>query len=334
MEYGVQTHNKFAFLDDDVDVSDPEEALSKKVEEAKKDAVTAALSAKKVTVLPPVPVTKSVAQKENEKPIEPPPAVSDRKRTSDGGGAGGARRAQPRAGGGGRGPPRGTNFRNGPRPPRTSDTANKETETKPKESEDGGGWDNNVGWDNEVSADIEKPKPEENVENNAVEEVKEPEGEVEQVLREKTYEEWKNEQQQKNAEHIHFNTRKPGEGDDQKLYKELIPVKNPNAKEPKHGNEFDESTQHKEKREKPLAIDLSFSDKRSGSGGGFSGFGDRGSGARGDRSRGGGNRGGMRGGPPRNNYVGGGSAAGPSKRQQGGSFMLENEQFPALGAAH
>uniref|UniRef100_A0A183BT05 HABP4_PAI-RBP1 domain-containing protein n=1 Tax=Globodera pallida TaxID=36090 RepID=A0A183BT05_GLOPA len=238
------------------------------------------------------------------------------------------KRGQPRTGGGGRGGPRGVSFRNDQRQVKPTDAENKESEVKPKENENTG-WDSNVGWDNEDIA-VETPKTEEKTET-----------EVDQTLREKTYEEWKSEQ--KNAEQIHFNIRKPGEGDDQKLYQKLIPMKNQNAKGPKLEEEIDESAQHKEKREKALLIDVSFVDKRSGFGGGNSGFaGNRGGGPRGERSRGGGgggNRGGPRGGGgggPRGNYVGGGgvSAGSAPKRQQGGSFTLENEQFPALGAAH
>lgn len=67
--------------------------------------------------------------------------------------------------------------------------------------------------------------------------------EIEQQPREKIYEEWKAEQQQKNTEKVNFNTRKPGEGADQKIYQKLVPIKQQPDK--KTGQEeFDEATQH------------------------------------------------------------------------------------------
>lgn len=61
--------------------------------------------------------------------------------------------------------------------------------------------------------------------------------------REKIYEEWKAEQQQKNAEKANFNTRKPGEGADQKIYQKLVQIKEP-VKKAEQEEESDEATQH------------------------------------------------------------------------------------------
>lgn len=73
--------------------------------------------------------------------------------------------------------------------------------------------------------------------------------ETEQPPREKTYEEWKIEQQQKKeAEQIHFNTRKAGEGGDQKIYQKLIPIKKPDKKTNQLEDDVDESAQHVRRR--------------------------------------------------------------------------------------
>uniref|UniRef100_A0A914HX36 Hyaluronan/mRNA-binding protein domain-containing protein n=1 Tax=Globodera rostochiensis TaxID=31243 RepID=A0A914HX36_GLORO len=355
MEYGVQTHNKFAFLDGE-DLSDgitfepSRRATAPKQDQPRTGGRGGPREVNLRNDQRQVKPTDAENKESEAKPKEAKPKETKPKEAKNGGldsnvgldteygsrRATAPKRGQPRTGG--RGGPRGVNFRNDQRQVKPTEAENK-SEVKPKENENTG-WDSNVGWDNEDIA-VEPPKTEEKVENAVVvEEAKETntETEVDQTLREKTYEEWKSEQ--KNAEQIHFNIRKPGEGDDQKLYQKLIPMKNQNAKGPKLEEEIDESAQHKEKREKALLIDVSFVDKRSGFGGGNSGFaGQRGGGPRGERSRGGGNRGGARGGGgggPRGNYGGGGgiSAGGAPKRQQGGSFTLENEQFPALGAAH
>ncbi|KAL7076432.1 hypothetical protein ACQ4LE_004575 [Meloidogyne hapla] len=62
MEYGVQTHNKFAFLDEDV--SDPVETLTKAEEEKKK---TVAIPHKKISK--PLVSTKTLVTKEVAKPV-------------------------------------------------------------------------------------------------------------------------------------------------------------------------------------------------------------------------------------------------------------------------
>lgn len=65
------------------------------------------------------------------------------------------------------------------------------------------------------------------------------------VPRGKTYEEYKAELTQKQIEAVQFNTRKPGEGGDQKIYQKLVPLKKPeNTKGGKSEDVHEETTQH------------------------------------------------------------------------------------------
>lgn len=438
MEYGVQTHNKFAFLDEDV--SDPEEALIKAEEEKKKAAAIPQQKKvqPKIAKPPVVPVKEVPAKKhpENERkddstgdphtksvkfnnrtdrigtgnreagrdqgtenkgggprpPRQPPRrppfnaqrentevisagekdnkrAPSDRPRFENrGDGAEGRppRRGPggpPRGGGGGR---RGYHQGGGGGPPRQQTTEAGENnkpvdEAKPKNDDD---WGNTEDWGQNVGTEQqEPPQPKETNDENVVtaeEDGKKEEGEnEEQAPRGKTYEEWKAEMGQKNAAaEIQFNTRKPGEGADQKIYQKLVPLKKEDKKVDKSEEaQQEENIQHKEKREKTLAIDVAFVDKRSnfgnrrdfgernagGPGGGGRGLPREGGAGGGDRQGGGGRgfgSGGPREGGPRN-FAGPGGP-GPSSRrppggkpnQSGSGFQLENEQFPALGAAH
>jgi hypothetical protein len=375
MEYGVQTHNKFAFLDEDV--SDPVETLTKAEEEKKK---AAAIPQKKISK-PPVSAAKTTAVQRGGVPVG---------RDGKGNGV------------------RDRNFRQGDQRRPRSDEIKEEknvsnpVETLTKAEEDkkaatvpnkkpfsakplgnqrGGVPGGRVGKGNGAQdrtfrqRDQRRPRSDENNEDkkeskNAVEITDDkpfedpfaPNGKIDgdqkdnnenventvpnqeekqddvvpeeqQVPRGKTYEEWKAEMNKKSVEAVQFKTRQAGEGVDEKIYQKLVPLKMDKkavVEAIKKQEEFqDEITQHKEKREKTLPIDVAFADKRStyirqeyGEGRAYGGGGDR-------QGQKGGPRGqGPRGGGYRNNFGG----AGTSRRTQGkqDGFMLESDQFPAL----
>uniref|UniRef100_A0A915D048 Hyaluronan/mRNA-binding protein domain-containing protein n=1 Tax=Ditylenchus dipsaci TaxID=166011 RepID=A0A915D048_9BILA len=183
----------------------------------------------------------------------------------------------------------------------------------------------------------------ENAEHTDGQEDVEPEQEQ---IRELTLEEWRAQQKSQKPS---FNVRKAGEGGDQKIYQKLVLVK-PLTKDEENAEEDDEANQIKrEPREKPLNIEVSFSDSQRNRGGyreergGYRGGEDRGSRGGGNFERGenrrsggqGGGRGGFGGGRRNNNYndAGGPGGSGAGRRpQQSGGFNLTAESFPALGA--
>uniref|UniRef100_A0A1I8BJE5 HABP4_PAI-RBP1 domain-containing protein n=1 Tax=Meloidogyne hapla TaxID=6305 RepID=A0A1I8BJE5_MELHA len=409
MEYGVQTHNKFAFLDEDV--SDPVETLTKADEEKKKAAVVPLKKISKPLVSAKTLVTKEVPKPVIEKkggvdlpqkqtvrfgPGERGGGVNNRESSGDqvtkwsenrpqqrrpsnsqkdgadgftekrlinvrsprneglqrrevGGGPDGDRPPrrgdlQRGSGGGGRdgndGGFRHRNFRQGgQRRPRADESKeeNKEQKNAFEITEDKPCGDpfapneKSDGFHKENAENVEIPVPKDEKKDNDVT------PEEQQIPRGKTYEEWKAELNQKSGGVVQFKTRQAGEGVDEKIYQKLVPLKM--DKKPEEGGkkqEDDEIAQHKEKREKTLSIDVAFADKRStfvrqDFGGNVSayGSGDR----QGQRSgpRGSGPRGG---GGFRNNFGGAGSSRRPQGKSGQDGFMLESDQFPALGAAH
>ena len=64
------------------------------------------------------------------------------------------------------------------------------------------------------------------------------------VPRGKTYEEYKAELTQKQIEAVQFNTRKPGEGGDEKIYQKLVPLKKPENTKGKSEDVHEETAQH------------------------------------------------------------------------------------------
>lgn len=165
-------------------------------------------------------------------------------------------------------------------------------------------------------------------------------------IRELTLEEWKAQQKSQKPS---FNVRKAGEGGDQKIYQQLVLVKPLTGKDDDNAEEEEEGNQIKrEPREKPLNIEVSFSDSQRNRGGyreergGYRGGEDRGGRGgnfeRGDnrRSGGQGGRGGFGGARRNNNYndagPGGSGTGGGRRPQQSGGFNLTAESFPALGA--
>jgi hypothetical protein len=170
-------------------------------------------------------------------------------------------------------------------------------------------------------------------ENHADSGANENQTEEEEKIRELTLEEWRAQQK---SEKPNFNVRQAGEGGDQKVYKNLVLVK-PVEKEQNNAEEEEETNHKREKREKLLNIEVSFSDSNRNRGG-FRGDdrrdyrnndrGDRRSGAGygGDRGDRGNRQGGFNG--RRNDGPGG---SGTQRQQQPAGFNLAND-FPALGA--
>jgi len=81
--------------------------------------------------------------------------------------------------------------------------------------------------------------------------------EPEPEMRVRTLEEWKAEYKYDEPQ---FNSRKPGEGGDAKVYRNLVPIKKDAA--PKEQVSEDEHHVHKEKREKALSIEVQFVDPK------------------------------------------------------------------------
>nr|CAD2134819.1 unnamed protein product [Meloidogyne enterolobii] len=406
MEYGVQTHNKFAFLDEDV--SDPEETLTKAEEEKKK---AAAVPHKKISK--PLVSAKTLVAKDVAKPVVEKKDGADQPQRQTvrfvPGERGGANNREPRNDQGTkwienrpqqRRPPNsqrdgtGTDgftekrLTNG-RPPRNDGGQRREVKSGPdgerppkrggpQRGVGGGGRDGNDGGfrdrnfrqggqrrprvneikeenkDEKNAFEITEDKPvqdafapnekidgdqkenAENVENDVPKDEEKKNEDVapeEQVPRGKTYEEWKAELNQKSLEAVQFKTRQAGEGADEKIYQKLVPLKkDKKSAEGGKKQEDDEIAQHKEKREKIISVDLAFADKRStfvrqdfgGDGRAYGG---------GDRQN---QKGGPRGSAPRsgfrNNYGGAGSSRRPQGKSAQDGFMLESDQFPALGA--
>ncbi|KAF7634399.1 HABP4_PAI-RBP1 domain-containing protein, partial [Meloidogyne graminicola] len=309
MEYGVQTHNKFAFLDGRGRKKKAAALPSKKISKP----VSAKVLVTKETVKQVVE-KKSIADLPQKQAVkfgpgeERPPGRGGTQRR---GGTGGWK------GGGGRD----RNFRQGEgRRPQSGENKEENKEEKNVEVTE------NKTWDDSFAPNEKIDDQKENSENVPKDEEKKEEGiEEPQLPRGKTYEEWKTEQ--KAVEAAQFKTRQAGEGADENIYQKLVPLKIDKTvtdanKQDDIQDEFYQN-QHKEKREKTISVDLAFAGKRSS----FN---------RQDYGGGGSDRQGQRSGPRGPGRGGGSGGAGSSRRQQGKSaqdgFMLENDQFPALGS--
>uniref|UniRef100_A0A914BW37 Hyaluronan/mRNA-binding protein domain-containing protein n=1 Tax=Acrobeloides nanus TaxID=290746 RepID=A0A914BW37_9BILA len=152
-----------------------------------------------------------------------------------------------------------------------------------------------------------------------------------------TLEEWKALHQK--VDQPNFNTRRAGEGQDQKIYSKLVPLKKDD--EPEEHEEV--VIVRREPREKPLNIEVNFSDSSRPRGGGERGFrggrdrddfrGGRGGDREDFRGGRGGDRDDFRGGRggDRRDFRGGRTGRGGGRRAD--NFALNDEAFPALGKA-